>query len=316
MAGVVVGLMAYLLARPPRMTDGKAAYVLKRLSPGDLGLRFEELRLAVPIEGGRKLDVAAWWVPAEGQSGRCVVLLHGYADAKVGAIAWGPAWHELGYHLLVPDLRGHGESGGKWCTGGYFERHDISHVIDQVKQLKPRETAEVVLFGASLGAAVAAATADLRNDVAAVVMESPFADFRHAAIEHMERLGLPGRAFQRAAVALAEWTTGANYDAVRPRDVIARLACPVLLIESGEDHFVTLEDRAALERAAGDARARGTRAEVWKAPGAPHLMAVAVDPAGYREALARFLDYPAQGAGGYARLPVQPGIELDRTADA
>src|SRR5512138_2516666 len=38
LAAAVITLMAWSLLRPPRMTDGKAAWVLKRLSPGDLGL--------------------------------------------------------------------------------------------------------------------------------------------------------------------------------------------------------------------------------------------------------------------------------------
>ena len=45
-AGIVFG-MAGMLLKPPRMTDGKATWVLKRLSPGDLGLPFEELSFEV-----------------------------------------------------------------------------------------------------------------------------------------------------------------------------------------------------------------------------------------------------------------------------
>src|SRR5690348_1814645 len=125
LSAAVIATMAYFFARPPRMTDGKAAWLLRRLSPGDLNLPFKELRLTVCEERSRPLSIAAWLIPCD-QADQCAILLHGYADAKVGAIAWAPVWHALGYHLLVPDLRAHGESGGKFCTGGYFERHDIS----------------------------------------------------------------------------------------------------------------------------------------------------------------------------------------------
>ena len=48
------------------------------------------------------------------ESDRCVVLLHGYADAKVGAIAWAPMWHELGYHALAIDLRARAADQRAW----------------------------------------------------------------------------------------------------------------------------------------------------------------------------------------------------------
>jgi hypothetical protein len=84
--GAVVGL-ALMLLRPPRMTDGVAVYRLRRLSPGDLGLAFEDINFIVRDENERPLRLAAWWIDNPHARGRCVVLLHGYADAKVGAIA-------------------------------------------------------------------------------------------------------------------------------------------------------------------------------------------------------------------------------------
>ena len=38
----VVSLMAWAILHPPRMSAGKAIYHLRRLSPGDLGLPFED----------------------------------------------------------------------------------------------------------------------------------------------------------------------------------------------------------------------------------------------------------------------------------
>src|SRR5205814_8004998 len=160
MIGGVIFIMARMLLGPERMNDPRAAFVLKRLSPADLGMRFEPLKFRVRDEHtGGPLELAAWWIPCPDPSanGRCVILIHGYADAKVGAIAWAPVWHALGYHILALDLRAHGESGGDQCTAGYFERHDVNQVLDQVRAERPEETRTIVLFGISMGAAVATA---------------------------------------------------------------------------------------------------------------------------------------------------------------
>src|SRR5688572_17044889 len=78
----IVYLLARSLVMPPRMSDGKAAWVLRRLSPGDLGLTFEEVSFDTrDAATGQPLRIAAWWIPNPDARGRCVVFLHGYADA-------------------------------------------------------------------------------------------------------------------------------------------------------------------------------------------------------------------------------------------
>lgn len=285
----VVFLMAWSLTHPPRMTDGKAAWVLRRLSPADLGLPFEEIAFEVRDELGRPLKIAGWWVPHPHAEGRCAVLVHGYADAKVGAIAWGPVWHSLGFNLLVLDLRGHGESGGSVCTAGFREAHDLAQVVNEMRASRPDQTRQVVLAGISLGAAVAAATAVETPGIAAIVMESPYADFRRAAMAHMDGLGAPGRMLQRAAIRLAEWLTRAEYDAVRPVDLVARVPCPVLIIESGNDPFLAAEDRAAFQRAIASRPSEQGEGEIWTVNDVEHLMALSAGPEAYRDRLRRFL---------------------------
>src|SRR5437868_12774319 len=100
MLAVIVYMMARMLLRPPRMNDARASFVLKRLSPSDLGMSYESLSFVVRDEhSGSRLRLAGWWIPAPSRdTDKCVVLIHGYGDAKVGAIAWAPLWHSLGYH--------------------------------------------------------------------------------------------------------------------------------------------------------------------------------------------------------------------------
>ena len=60
----LVYAMAIVLLRPPRMNDGNAIFLLRRLSPGDLGLKFESLTFRIRDERtGQPMKVAAWWIP-------------------------------------------------------------------------------------------------------------------------------------------------------------------------------------------------------------------------------------------------------------
>ena len=297
----VVHLMARALTRPPRMTDGKALSVLHRLTPKDVGLRFEPTTFEVrDIIAGGKLKLAAWWMPADKPSEKTVILVHGYADAKVGALAWAPAWHEVGFNILGIDLRAHGDSEGTLCTGGFAERHDLEQVVHQIIARKPQETQTLALFGASLGAAAVAGAAALLAPagepasaspiLAGVVLESPFADFRSASTSHFQQLGLPVGRIAKMALRHAERLTSARFADVRPVDLIGRIGCPLLVLAADDDAYLNGEEFAAIAHAVA-ARPAASGVSVYRRfEGIEHLMAVVVEPSAYRETLKRFLD--------------------------
>ena len=282
----LVYLMARFLLRPPRMSDGKAAWVLKRLTPLDLGLSFTPLNFMIRDEMNKSpLQIAAWWIPQD-SSNRTVILLHGYADAKVGAIAWAPMFHELGYNILALDLRAHGESGGEISTGGWWERHDLNQILNDLPARYPQQAQHVVLFGASLGAAVAAAVAAERSDIDALILESPFADFRHAASANFHLLSIEIPLLHRIAIALAEKMAHADFAALRPLDLIPKSRAPLLIIQGEQDLLTSPQDQQDLERAI---QQRADGSTYWRLENVPHLMPLASDPTEYRHRIADFL---------------------------
>ena len=140
----------------------------------------------------------------------------------------------------------------------------------------------------SLGAAVAVATAATRDDVAAIILESPFGDYRRAVAAHGRMRGLPGGRLRDAAMRLAEWISHADFRAVRPELLIGQVKCPIMLIHAGEDPFVPKDDIAALDAALA------TRANpldiLWNIPAAGHVLGLAVNPEDYRDRMAAFLE--------------------------
>jgi len=282
LAALTITLIARMILRPPRMTDGKAMYLLHRLSPGDLGLNFENQNFTIrDAQTNKPLTIAGWWIPAHLQSSRCAILLHGYADAKVGSIAWAPMLHDMAINVLAIDLRAHGESGGRYSTAGYWEHHDLEQVIDQLKAMHPVQTEKLILFGASLGAAVAAAFAAGRDDLSAVVLDSPFTDYRRAVAAHVRLLGLPGGWLLGAALSLAEFLSGSKFDAVRPIDTIRQIRSPVLIVLGDQDELLDPQELTALREAT---------ANVAVINDVSHLMAMQADPAGYAARIRNFLD--------------------------
>jgi len=289
LCSVTIFMMARTLLRPPRMSDGRAIAILRRLSPGDLDLKFEETFFEIRDEQtGAPLRIAAWWIPAALVAERTVIIIHGYADAKVGGIAWAPLFHSLGWNILAIDLRGHGESGGFYTTAGFWERHDLNQVINRLRTERPRETQTLIIFGVSLGAAVALAAVQSRDDVAAMILEGPYTGFREAVAAHGQLFGAPGGWMQRAALDVAEMIAAADFDAVRPVDLIPTTPCPLMIVHAADDCFM---DETAAQRLRTALMQRNNDHDMfWEVPGCGHVLSLAGNPEEFQSRVRRFLE--------------------------
>jgi fermentation-respiration switch protein FrsA (DUF1100 family) len=168
-------------------------------------------------------------------------------------------------------------------------------VIDQLQAERPLEAKWIVLFGASLGGAIALATADLRqpkssSGIDAIVLDCPIADYRHALATHAARLGAPRAMVMPLALAMAQTISRARFDEVRGVDLLAGLRCPVMVIQSEDDDFVG-GDAERIVRAFHDRDVELRRRSVlWQVAGAAHLMAIVAAPDEYRLRVADFIN--------------------------
>ena len=99
------------------------------------------------------LRLSALYVPAaaERPKGVCV-LFHGYRSLATVDFALEVEFlHDLGYRLLVPYQRSHGESQGKYITFGAKERFDCRDWAKYAAARFPGE--DIFLMGISMGAA-------------------------------------------------------------------------------------------------------------------------------------------------------------------
>src|SRR5216683_2000988 len=71
-----------------------------------------------------------WKVRPQDPNGGWVLLFHGVADNRVGAIEQSEILLRAGYSVVMMDQRAHGESGGAMATYGWLERDDTRAVVD------------------------------------------------------------------------------------------------------------------------------------------------------------------------------------------
>lgn len=138
--------------------------------PSDAGLEAEDLW----IETSDGVLLHSWYFPNE-QSEFVVVLSHGNAGNISGRLSIAETLLESGASVLLFDYRGYGRSGGKPSEEGFYK--DIKAVIATLVSVKGYSQQQMVMYGRSLGAAVAAFAA-ARFEVAGLVLDSAFLNLR------------------------------------------------------------------------------------------------------------------------------------------
>ncbi len=176
---------------------------------------------------------------------RWVICVHGYGDTSLSMALYARHYREAGWNVLLPDLRGHGRSGGDYVGMGYMDRLDILDWVNWLISFDPQ--AEIVLHGISMGAwavLMAASEKGLPESVKAVVSDSAFTSME-AMLTHLTDHGkklnlpvsLPFPFILYALDAVARVRAGYSVLKVSPVKWIVNCGVPVLLIHGTDDHY-------------------------------------------------------------------------------
>ncbi len=182
--------------------------------PDNIGLAYEPVEIIT--EDGIKLD--AWYVPAQEPRG-VVLFFHGNAGNISHRLDSLRIFNELKLDTLIFDYRGYGRSEGMVSEQGTYRDADAAWRYLTVERGIP--AAEIVLFGRSLGAAIAAYVAS-RHRPGALILESAFVSVPElAAILYP---WLPARQLARIGYPTGEYLKTAS--------------CPVLIVHSRDDEII------------------------------------------------------------------------------
>jgi len=239
--------------RPEGMVLVDVVVEVRTVSPGDLGLEFQEVAFTDP----RGLMLRAWYVPPPASATRSpgIAFGHGNAADRRHWLDSARQFHDAGFAQVLLDFSGRGESQGEVITLGAREAGDLTAALEYLSGRSEIDDARLFLVGRSMGAAAAALAAAEGAPVRALVLDSPYADLGRLADEALAR-ALPPAVFLRPlAFRLAGWRTGFDPNRVRPIDALRATSVPVLILHGTDDDVVSIEhSRDLAAAAAGPAR--------------------------------------------------------------
>jgi beta-lactamase superfamily II metal-dependent hydrolase/alpha-beta hydrolase superfamily lysophospholipase len=249
LALAVIEFGAWVLVAPPRTSK-----------VGDFqavdGSTSEQERLVEPIEvrasDGARL--AGRWLaaPLPIITGRTAILLHGFAEASSALEARrAAALNRHGWNVAVLDSRGYGQSDGPYATFGGREAGDIRAWLDSLSERLARIDPSLhlcpVLWGRSMGAAIALRATAAEQRVVALVLESPMVDLDASMTSLLRRRRVPfpnlmARLITRRAGKLAK----VPIHRPRPIDSAQQVTCPTLIVHGTNDTIVAIDEARRL----------------------------------------------------------------------
>jgi len=227
-------------------------------TPERIGLEYRN----VQVETADGETLHAWWLP-HGNPRATLLFHHGNAGNISHRLDSLQIFHDLGLEVLIFDYRGYGQSSGSPSEQGVYEdAHSAWRWLVDEQEVDP---GQIILFGRSMGGAVAANLAE-RVDAAGLIVESTFTSVPDIGAELY--WWLPVRLLARL-----------EFDA---RSAIVASDPPVLVVHSPDDEIIPFSHGQRLYQAAGE---RGTLLEIQ----GDHNTGFLTSGPLYRDGLDRFI---------------------------
>lgn len=144
-------------------------------TPDAFNLPYEDVWLTFPASKSKPDRIHGWWLP--GSRDRVILDLHGNGSNIGGNLGYAKQFHDLGYSVFLIDYRGYGQSSDRFpCEKRIYEDVELAwNYLVRDRQIPPKN---IILFGHSLGGAIAIELATRHPDLAGLIVESSFTSIR------------------------------------------------------------------------------------------------------------------------------------------
>ncbi|MCL2676858.1 MAG: alpha/beta hydrolase [Streptococcaceae bacterium] len=250
--------------------------------------KFDQLKKStLTIENdGLKLD--AWYVPAAQKTDKTVIVVHGFREDKSNMRQYGELFHELGYNVLMPDNRGHGESQGDMITYGYKDKYDVIKWAQLLEKNDPHVS--TTLFGVSMGGGtvmMASGESSLPSSVKNIIEDCGYSNvFDELSFQAKAQYGIPKFPLLYSVSLMNKIRQGWYYQQGSSTDELAKDKLPILLIHGSADTYVP----TYMLDINYNAVKSGTPKEKLEVKGATHAKSFETDPSLYRKTVSDFMN--------------------------
>ena len=194
-----------------------------------------------------------WLVRAAREPRPTVVVAHGWNSHAGDMLPFAEPLVRAGFHVVVYDALGHGESDASEYTSLRHMRDDLQLVLERTLALEEASPG-VALFGHSMGGAAAILVAAQGAPISALACAGAPTDPLEITVEFLEGRGLPGRLIVRLLVPFWRPIVREPYASLIPEARLAEVKVPVLVLHGTDDRQVRPAHAERLASRARDGR--------------------------------------------------------------
>ena len=170
----------------------------------------------------------------------CVIYLHANASSRIEGLHVRRFLLKRNINLCIFDFQGSGLSEGEYISLGYHEKHQVKNIVDFVE--KYPGVGKIGLWGRSMGAATTLIYANTDKRIKAIVVDSPFEDFRKLAKEMvLGQIKLPGFLVEGAISIIGKSVknrNGMDINDIKAIDAVKNCDIPIIFIHAKDDELV------------------------------------------------------------------------------
>lgn len=235
----LVGVLFYNLALNANYSKDiiYAEYNDKNLNDAQKWLEEKSNYSGKYIESYDKLQLHSYVVTQN--SNKWAIVVHGYGGSGKLMSDKSKYFYDMGYNVLIPDLRGHGKSEGDYIGMGWKDRLDIISWINFI--IKENPNAEIVLHGTSMGAATVLMTSgeNLPSNVKAIVADCAYTSAWDEFSYQLETyLKVPSYYILNVTNMVTKLKAGYSLKEASALECVKKATVPILFIHGDKDKFV------------------------------------------------------------------------------
>lgn len=168
-----------------------------------------------------------------------VISVHGYGGQGSKMDSYAKGFYDMGYNVLAPDLRGHGESDGDYIGMGWDDRLDILKWIDYI--LEKDSDSKIILHGVSMGAATVMMTSGekLPDNVKCIIEDCGYTSVWDEFSHQLKSLfNFPEVPIMQFTNIIGRIRAGYWFSDASAIEQIKKCTTPMMFIHGDEDKFV------------------------------------------------------------------------------
>ncbi|WP_047982840.1 alpha/beta hydrolase [Ornithinibacillus californiensis] len=235
------------------------------------------------------LLLKAGFLENELNSGKVVILAHGYRGDRNHMDDLVKFYYDQGFDVLMPDSRGHGESEGDYIGYGWHDRKDYVKWIDLLIEQHGAE--QILLHGNSMGASLVLMTSgeELPSEVKGIIADSGYTTVKEELRHQLKHLyHLPAFPILDITSVITKVRAGYFFGEASAIEQVKNNTRPLFIIHGDADELVPTEMAYELYEAAGGEK------ELWIVPNAGHTKAYSIATEEFQTRLQQFIDQTIQ----------------------